>query len=63
MFCDNLNKRERKLKGQSRMVNPDTLASLGTQDTGRKQAKQKQNTTDAENYKMSNTDLTKLSII
>ena len=28
------NKRSRILKGQSRMDNPETLATLGTQDTG-----------------------------
>ena len=30
------NKRLRKPKGQSRMDNPETLPTLGTQDTGRK---------------------------
>lgn len=34
------NKRERKPKEQSGMENPDTLATLGTQETGRRQAKQ-----------------------
>ena len=28
------NKRQRKPKGQQRMDNPETLATLGTQDTG-----------------------------
>jgi len=32
------NKRQRKPKGQSRMDNPGKLATLGTQDTGRRQA-------------------------
>jgi hypothetical protein len=34
------NKRERKPKEQSRMENPDILATLGTQETGRRQTKQ-----------------------
>ena len=33
------NKRQRKPKGQSRMANPDKLATLTTQDTGRRQTK------------------------
>ena len=33
------NKCQRKLKGQSRMDNSETLAKLGTQDTGRRQIK------------------------
>ena len=32
-------KHERKLKGQSRVDNPKTLAILGTQDTGRRMTK------------------------
>jgi hypothetical protein len=31
----------KKPKGQSRMANPETLAALGTQETGRRQTKQK----------------------
>ena len=34
------NKRERKPKGQSRMDNPEKLATLGTQDTGQRQTQQ-----------------------
>ena len=34
------NKRQRKPKGQSRMDNPETLATLGTQEIGRRQRKQ-----------------------
>ena len=29
----NVNKRQKKLKGRSRMGNPEKLATLGTQDT------------------------------
>jgi hypothetical protein len=36
-----VNKRWRKPKGQSRMDNPEKLATLGAQDTGRTQTKQK----------------------
>ena len=35
-----LNKNKRKPKGQSRMDNPETLATLGTSDTGGRQTKQ-----------------------
>jgi len=35
----NANKRSRKPKGQSRMDNPEKLATLGTQDSGQKQTK------------------------
>ena len=34
----------KKLKGQSRMDNPETLAIWDTQDTVRRQTKQKHNT-------------------
>ena len=34
-----LNKRYRKSKGQSRTANPDKRATLGIQDTGRRQTK------------------------
>ena len=34
------NKRKRKSKGQSGIDNPETPATLGTQDTGRRQIKQ-----------------------
>jgi hypothetical protein len=37
------NKLQRKVKGQSRMDNPESLATLGTQDTGRKQTKTRGN--------------------
>jgi len=36
-----LKKNERKPKGQSRMDNPEPLATLDTQDTGRRQTKHK----------------------
>ena len=38
------NKCWRKPKGQSRMDNPDTLATLGTQDTGQRQTTTQHNT-------------------
>ena len=41
--CDlkNNNNRQRQAKGKSRIDNPEKLATLGTQDIGRRQAKQK----------------------
>jgi hypothetical protein len=36
-----VNNHERKPKWQSRMDNPEKLATLGTQDTGQSQTKQK----------------------
>jgi hypothetical protein len=36
-------KRQRKPKGQSRMDNPDTLVTLGTQDEGKKKTNKKKN--------------------
>ena len=36
-----VNKRQRKPKEQSKTDNPETLPILGTQDTGRRQTKQK----------------------
>ena len=50
-----MNKRQRKSKGQSRMDNPGTQATLGTQHTGRGQKKP----TTPKTKKMSNTDPTK----
>ena len=41
--CTVHNKRWRKAKGQPRMDNLETLATLGTQETGRRQTKQKHN--------------------
>jgi hypothetical protein len=52
------NKRSRKPKGQSRMDNPETPATVGTQDTGRRQTKHKnttQHNTTQKTKKMSNT--------
>ena len=43
-FFLTLNKRERKWKGQSRMGNPETLATLGAQDTGQRQSRDTGNT-------------------
>ena len=37
-------KREKKPKGQLRMDNPDKLATLGTQNTGRRQENKTHNT-------------------
>ena len=37
IFIFPINKRQRKPKGQSRMNNPERLATLVTQDTGRRQ--------------------------
>jgi hypothetical protein len=45
-----------KSEGQSRMDIPETLATLGTQDTTRRQTKPK--TTNKEDQKMNNTDPT-----
>ena len=44
MNIRSLNKRQKKLNGQSTMDNPEKSATLGTQDTGRRQIKQKHNT-------------------
>ena len=48
-----VNKSERKSKGQSRMDNPEKLATLGKQDTGRR--KKKRNKKTQKTKKMSNT--------
>ena len=42
-----VNKRQRKPNVKSRIVNPQSLATLDTQDTGRRQTRQRNNT---ENY-------------
>ena len=39
-----VNKRQRKPKGQSRMDNPETLATPGAQDIGGRQVKHKNRT-------------------
>ena len=46
--------KQRKPKGESRMENPEKLATSCTHDTGRRQSKQKNTTQKIE--KMSNTD-------
>jgi hypothetical protein len=51
------NVRENHPKGQSRMDNPEKLATVGTQDTERRQIKHKNTTQKAK--KMSNTDIPK----
>jgi hypothetical protein len=45
------NKRYRKSKVQSKMDNPNTLATLGTQDTKRRQTKTKKTKYNKENKK------------
>ena len=50
-----INARENQ-RGNEEWTNPETQATSGTQDTGRRQAKQKHN---IEKNKMSNTDPTK----
>jgi len=40
----NVNKRQGTPKGQSKINNPDKLETLGSQDTGRRQTKQKHTT-------------------
>ena len=49
-------KYKRKPKGQPRMDNPELLATLGTQDKGQRQTKQK--SLSKKTKKMSNTDHT-----
>jgi hypothetical protein len=53
------NKRHRKPKGQSRMDNPEKLAILGTQNTGRRQTKQRKHNTSCvgHHYAQTNTKL------
>ena len=51
----NTDKHLKKPKGQSRMDNPEKLATLGMQDAGCRQTKQTKNTT-RKRKKMSNTD-------
>jgi len=55
------NKRQRKPKGQSRMDNPGKLATLGTQDTGRRQAIHKKYNTTQKTKKITKKDPTKTS--
>ena len=44
LLVPDVNKHQRKLKGQSRMDNPEKLTTFSTQDTVRRQAKQKNTT-------------------
>ena len=55
------NKRQRKPKGKSRIDIPEKLATLDTQDTGRRQANKKHNTTQ-KIKKMPNTDPAKKTV-
>ena len=57
LLLADINKCQRKLKVQSRMDKPETLTTLGTQDTRRWQTKHK-NTITQKTKKMSNTDTT-----